>query len=182
MLPSLWFQCKVTNGFSVVLNNHRLQGLPEKEGSAKKVLIVQDAADYYEFSDIRYAAPPLDHLRFEPPTPPMSGIPFMQEDRPSRVCPQSVPLDTSSVPQPISQSEANATDRTTYNQLTILEAPSKKEYQTEDCLFLDIFVPRTAFDKRRQVLEGDFQGVPVLVWIHGQGPSSTPQYQFLIFP
>lgn len=113
MLPSLWFQCKVTNGFSVILNNHRLQGLPEKEGLAKKVLIVQDAADYYEFSDIRYAAPPLDHLRFEPPTPPMSGIPFMQEDRPSRVCPQSVPLDTSSVPQPISQSEANATDRTT---------------------------------------------------------------------
>ena len=37
------------------------------------------------------------------------------------------------------------------------------EYETEDCLFLDIYVPRTAINNT------EIDPLPVLFWIYGGG-------------
>lgn len=43
-------------------------------------------------------------------------------------------------------------------------ASSSDPRVTEDCLFLDVIVPKKVFDRR-----GTHAGAPVLVWIHGGG-------------
>ncbi len=44
------------------------------------------------------------------------------------------------------------------------QIPPADPRETEDCLFLDVVVPKKLFDQR-----GQGQGAPVLVWIHGGG-------------
>lgn len=40
--------------------------------------------------------------------------------------------------------------------------------ETEDCLFLDVLVPRKVFERRNQK-----RGAPVLIWIHGGGYTAS---------
>ena len=89
----------------------------------------------YVFKNIRYAAPPVGVLRWAKPAPPTkrAGI---QDGR-----------DGSSCTQPVIQDV-----RTTQDAFV---GPGR-----EDCLFLDLTIPRKVFDE-------PWLKLPVLVWIHG---------------
>ncbi|EKG20845.1 hypothetical protein MPH_01828 [Macrophomina phaseolina MS6] len=127
---------------------------------------LRQATGYYEFLDIRYAAAPLDHLRFQPAVPPRVGKPFIQEYRERRICPQAASSLPPAAIQPKPQSSVNQTVPLHHSSKSDLK-PDRRQSETEDCLFLDIYVPKPILDRRRHVVEGEIQGVPVIVWIHG---------------
>ncbi|RPA95802.1 alpha/beta-hydrolase [Choiromyces venosus 120613-1] len=88
--------------------------------------------DTYTFSNIRFAAAPIGKLRFAPPTSPPRNRATIQDGSVGAACPQA-PL-----------------------------APNGTIGVSEDCLFLDVIVPRS-------VIEGKARNVPVLFWIFGGG-------------
>ncbi|KAF2146992.1 uncharacterized protein K452DRAFT_293488 [Aplosporella prunicola CBS 121167] len=89
---------------------------------------------YYNFSNIRYAAPPIGDLRFMAPLSPVTDRSVINDGSVDRICHQG-------------------------------KALSKRDVrETEDCLFLDVIVQKTIFDKA-----GRGKGAPVLVWIYGGG-------------
>lgn len=96
-----------------------------------------ESYDAYTFSNIRFAAPPTGSLRFAPPQAPLENRSEIQDGSIGGTCPQGQPAYSGS-------------DLTT------------KVGVSEDCLFLDVIVPR-------KVLEGDCGEVPVLVWFFGGG-------------
>ncbi|GME26374.1 Carboxylesterase type B [Neofusicoccum parvum] len=124
---------------------------------------------YYNFSDIRYAAPPLADLRFRPPVPPIENRAFLQEERSSRICPQDVATWQSSTTQWILQKPASGTAPNTLTVPNQFGTIQKGLLETEDCLFLDVFAPKRAFERRKDIDRGESQGAPVIVWIHGGG-------------
>ncbi|KAF8466995.1 Alpha/Beta hydrolase protein [Kalaharituber pfeilii] len=97
--------------------------------------------DYYVFRNIRFAAPPVGNLRWRPPQPPavQQGI---QDGSVGYQCFQAVPQQFG-IGQPI---------------IEVLEPSS------EDCLFLDVWVPGKA-------IRGKVKNLPVLFWIFGGGYS-----------
>ena len=112
----------------------------------------QSTGQYYNFSNIRYAAPPLGKLRFADPALPLkeSGV---QTGAVGHICPQSIPG---------------------YWQLGIKGLGDLANYlpnavsgqtQSEDCLFLDVVVPVKVFEGA----EKGAKPVPILVNIHGGG-------------
>jgi carboxylesterase type B len=118
---------------------------------------------YYTFSNIRYAAPPTGSLRWREPVPPNKNRTSIQSNSQVITCPQGTPtwqirtssslntyLDTGVVPH------------ISYSNLTTMLQSGQ-----EDCLFLDVFAPRSVFDN---VDSG--RQVPVLVWIHGNAIQS----------
>ncbi|KAF9630435.1 hypothetical protein BFW01_g997 [Lasiodiplodia theobromae] len=55
-----------------------------------------------------------------------------------------------------------------YNKKTDhLASVLKEDFETEDCLFLDVFVPQTIFESRQEFAQTEKPGAPVVVWIHG---------------
>ncbi|KAF4630748.1 hypothetical protein G7Y89_g7392 [Cudoniella acicularis] len=122
---------------------------------------------YYEFSDLRYAAPPTGNLRWKAPVAPSQNRTAIQDsNRAARTCPQSNPSWQEITEQWLPDYVKNGTIPSNLN-LTgsgAFAAPGATE--TEDCLFLDVVVPKTIFDRAQnssQTLS------PVLVWIHGGG-------------
>lgn len=120
--------------------------------------------DYYTFSNIRYAAPPVGDLRFNAPQLPKVNRSAVQTGSQDRICPQAVPewINTANqfVPRYLKgESEFN---ESSFNSSTPPAKPDPR--QTEDCLFLDVSVPREVFKKA-----GGGYGAPVLAWIHGGG-------------
>ncbi|KAL4865265.1 hypothetical protein BDV12DRAFT_200304 [Aspergillus spectabilis] len=98
-----------------------------------------DEADVYTFRNIRYAAPPVDKLRWNKPAPP-TFVPGIQDGSYGHNC----------IPAPIPGSFENP----------IFENITKNS--GEDCLFLDVYVPGKVLRKRKR-------SVPVVVWLHGGG-------------
>jgi carboxylesterase type B len=63
----------------------------------------------------------------------------------------------------------NGTVPKTNESLPHINFPGQEDpSQTEDCLFLDVFVPKPIFDRA-----GSGPGAPVLVWIHGKNSIAT---------
>lgn len=121
---------------------------------------------YYNFSDIRYAAPPLGELRFAKPEPPVVNRTSVQKGGEGYMCPQALPawLSTSHdfIPRYLAgQTQFNGSWETPTN-LSGVYSPNPD--QSEDCLFLDVVVPKAIFDRA-----GKGYGAPVLVWIYGGG-------------
>lgn len=52
--------------------------------------------------------------------------------------------------------------------------PTPDPRETEDCLFLDVIVPRAVFTRRKENLNK----APVLVWIYGGGYTSGDKTQY----
>ena len=97
------------------------------------------------FAGLPFAAPPVGDLRWRAPQPPASWSGVRAADHFSPICPQHGAYPEDSPPEPSS----------------------------EDCLYLNLWVPQRAPDARAATL-------PVMVWIYGgglmNGSASTPLY------
>ncbi|KAL8720941.1 MAG: hypothetical protein Q9225_002268 [Loekoesia sp. 1 TL-2023] len=109
----------------------------------------QDVTEYdlVEFRNVRFAAPPTGALRFRPPTSPPINRTGLQNAA-DVICPQALPkwLTTGDV-----------------TPFTPANIPPVDPRTSEDCLFLDVLLPKKIWETRRR------SQAPVLVWIHGGG-------------
>ncbi|KAF2717637.1 carboxylesterase family protein-like protein [Polychaeton citri CBS 116435] len=122
---------------------------------------------YYNFSDVRFAAPPTGKNRFRAPQPPATNRSSIQHGGEQRICPQAGPAwllgTTQFLPEYLAgQTEFNSSSFNTSD--TDGQLPPPAPGTTEDCLFLDLLVPEQIFQDA-----GKGYGAPVLVWIYGGG-------------
>jgi carboxylesterase type B len=118
---------------------------------------------YYNFSNIRYAAPPLGPLRFTAPEPPLwnrsAGV---QNGLYGNICPQASPAWELIAEILLGAVPPNTT----------FSIPPPAPNESEDCLFLDVVVPKEVLNRAAQGYTGRGRGAPVLVWIFGGGYTS----------
>ncbi|KAM5380117.1 hypothetical protein ACJZ2D_003764 [Fusarium nematophilum] len=116
----------------------------------------------YDFSNIRYAAPPVGDLRFAPPAAPAVNRSAIQANDQARMCPQAI---AEWLPASMEESLLYV-----FGQNASLPPTSTapNTVMTEDCLFLDVSVPRKIFEGARSGIAK----APVLVWIYGGGYAS----------
>ncbi|KAF2175594.1 alpha/beta-hydrolase [Zopfia rhizophila CBS 207.26] len=128
-----------------------------------------ETGGFYNFSNIRYAAPPVGDLRFAAPQAPAENRSTVNTGDSGRICPQAGPLWSRIATQflvnlvlgfPTNSSTPFVPPGS--NDSTPL--PPQDPRTSEDCLFLDVFVPERIFSAR-----GKGCGAPVLVWIYGGG-------------
>ncbi|KAL6229016.1 Alpha/Beta hydrolase protein [Aspergillus navahoensis] len=126
-----------------------------------RATVSNDTPAIYSFLNIRYAAPPLDRLRFAPPAAPTTNRSAVRDGADDVICPQASPawLDTA-VEFIQGASFANVTPIDYSKAAVSALTPGT----TEDCLFLDVRVPEAVFNAR-----GTGKGAAVVVWIHGGG-------------
>lgn len=98
--------------------------------------------DTYAWLGIPYAAPPVGALRWRAPRPPADWSEPLQALRPGPSCPQ--------IANPLSG---------------VPGAPRGSIVGSEDCLYLNVWAPRSAGPRAA----GAAGGLPVMVWIHGGG-------------
>ncbi|EME39346.1 hypothetical protein DOTSEDRAFT_66360 [Dothistroma septosporum NZE10] len=120
--------------------------------------------DVYVFYDVRYAAPPTGNNRFRAPTAPATNR-TVQKGGEQRACAQA---------QPSWQATTNqfgpkyAAGQTSFQPSDFSASPpataTPTSRETEDCLFLDLYVPRSVYNNA-----GKGSGVPVIVQIYGGG-------------
>ncbi|KAI8186418.1 Carboxylesterase [Colletotrichum sp. SAR 10_75] len=143
----------------------------------------QQTGGFYNFSNIRYAAPPVDDLRFRAPEPPATNRTVVETGASGRVCPQSSPAWLSEAIAFVT----NVTQGLAFNSSAFREQQASNASTTpvrqpdprtnEDCLALDVVVPKSAFEQHRSTnISGS--GVPVLVWFHGGGYTTGSKDQF----
>ncbi|SCO82732.1 related to cholinesterase [Fusarium oxysporum] len=126
---------------------------------------------YYNFSNIRYAAPPLGDLRFRAPVLPSVNRSIVQTGLDERICPQAKPawmaeayswllpyLAKGIVPNSTAVLEESRLA------LNVSSLQHRDPLESEDCLFLDVIVPQRVFENA-----GRSTPAPVMVYIHGGG-------------
>ncbi|KAJ5260869.1 hypothetical protein N7524_008502 [Penicillium chrysogenum] len=126
----------------------------------------------YNFSNIRYAAPPVGDLRFQAPILPKQNREHIQNGSVGKICPQAAPLWSTNV-QPAfllsyfyNQSFSQSTNISSYG----YKAAEQDPRTTEDCLFLDVVVPKDIFERTKNKTATSRKNLaPVLVWIYGGG-------------
>lgn len=130
----------------------------------QRATFFNETGSYYSFTNIRYAAPPIDANRFRAPQHPAIDRDTLQNGFPDRLCPQAVPEWVATTGAYIPKYLADPLGFNISSVSVPPSSPTKNGNATEDCLFLDVIVPKRAFDKR-----GKGCGLPVHVWIHGGG-------------
>ena len=107
--------------------------------------------DVYVFENIRFAAPPVGKLRWQKPVPPEKE-PGIQNGTYGPRCVQS----------PVRPQIVDATDPLSKALSPTIERGYAAVYKggAEDCLFLNLYVPRKA-------LKNTSMKLPVIVWIFG---------------
>lgn len=126
----------------------------------------------YNFSNIRYAAPPLGDRRFRAPVWPKQNRTHVQDGSVGRVCPQANPIWEQDIEPAFLLSLVTGTK---FNQSTNISSypyvPAKLDPRTtEDCLFLDVVTPKKIFDRaQNESYVPRRKLAPVLVWIYGGG-------------
>lgn len=130
--------------------------------------IKQESQGVYNFSNIRYAAPPIGDLRFRAPIPPEQNRTTVQKGDVGRICPQADPLwETSITPNFVMDYLDNKKFNGSSDISSYQYKPTKQDPRaTEDCLFLDVVVPQKIFLKANHKKP---KLAPVLVWIYGGG-------------
>ncbi|KAF8854312.1 alpha/beta-hydrolase [Acephala macrosclerotiorum] len=121
--------------------------------------------NFYNFSNIPYAAPPVGNLRFLSPTAPTvpSTLPVNDGSR-YAVCPQGIPLWTSVATDWLTNGLGVINQSAGYPIPTVTDLPPVLPGTSEDCLLLDVLVPKAIYDNR-----ASGSGAPVVIWIHGGG-------------
>jgi carboxylesterase type B len=120
---------------------------------------------YYNFTNIRYGAPPIGELRFNKPQPPENNRSAgVQDGSYGYSCYQASPhWETPAVLELLSEGiELTGLSEASYPILS----------EGEDCLFLDVFTSKEVFEgaqKKVDATTGKLGGAPVLVWIYGGG-------------
>lgn len=136
-----------------------------------------DTGRFYNFSNIRYAAPPVGQLRFAPPEAPAVNRTSIQNGTIGRICPQAQPAWTSLASQYLtsvvlgSSSNIGEYNPPGANASSPVRTPDPRE--TEDCLFLDVFVPEQIYERANS----SNGSAPVLVWVYGGGYTGGYKYQ-----
>ncbi|KAJ8114479.1 hypothetical protein OPT61_g3652 [Boeremia exigua] len=139
------------------------------------------SGNYYNFSNIRYAEPPLGKLRFAAPLPPKGRSRVIDDGSVARICPQAYPLGIfiNNIYNSY-YSKTGRTDLEGFENATIgFDYPRNTPNDpraTEDCLFLDLMVPRKIFDQRASSGGKGKKGAAVMVWIHGGGYGAGTKY------
>jgi carboxylesterase type B len=124
----------------------------------------------YNFTNIRYAQPPLGEFRFNAPQPPTGRNPVVQDGSVDAICPQAfpawLPIAGAFTAAYLSGQAFNFSAAIAALQASNSSAPAPDPRTNEDCLFLDVIVPKPVFDaaKRYQKRGGKKQGAAVLVW------------------
>ncbi|KAG7008972.1 hypothetical protein G7Y79_00004g015560 [Physcia stellaris] len=124
---------------------------------------------YLKFKNIPYAEPPLGDLRFFEPTVVMSSNETVNYGWNENVCPQ---VQAGWAPKAMDfltdfenpSALANWTDPVTPADYGPVQYPPKPV--GEDCLTLDVLVPKTVWDKKN---EREICKPAVIVWVHGGG-------------
>ncbi|KAL8951891.1 MAG: hypothetical protein Q9222_002166 [Ikaeria aurantiellina] len=126
----------------------------------------------YNFSNIRYAEPPIGNLRFRAPIPPQTANRSVDNGLIGRVCPQAAPawqaIAQQFDPAYLTGKPFNASDAEAALAAAASNPPTNDSRTTEDCLFLDVVVPEQVYSQANQS-EKSNEGAPVLVWIYGGG-------------
>ncbi|OAA32796.1 carboxylesterase family protein [Moelleriella libera RCEF 2490] len=117
--------------------------------------------DYYSFSNIRFANPPTGKNRFQPPVA-VSTVNRTVNDgsEAGKICPQGYPEWT------VVRNAARSGRSPTQLRQELESDPR----QSEDCLFLDVVVPKSVFEENTcQEGKALGKGAPVMVWVYGGG-------------
>ncbi|KAI9803612.1 MAG: hypothetical protein M1825_001955 [Sarcosagium campestre] len=145
------------------------------EDSYHRAIEYNEETGFYNFSNIRFAEPPVGLARFAAPVAarPEHGI---DQGEVGRMCPQAFPTwiarSMNFVPDYL-RGRGSDYDNVTVPTIpslspdalaSIMPRPDARE--NEDCLFLDIFVPKEFLprSKRKRI-----DPAPVIVWFHGGG-------------
>ncbi|KAB8336748.1 hypothetical protein FH972_021057 [Carpinus fangiana] len=133
-----------------------------------KALSYNKTGGYFTFANIRYAAPPTGQNRFRAPRPPAWNRGKVQDGSQDRICPQAPPawlqMATPFVKAYLTGDKYNGTQQDLDQLNHTVQYPPRDPSETEDCLFLDVVVPKKIFQQARS-----YSGAPVLVWIYGGG-------------
>ncbi|PIA97498.1 Lipase 1 [Cercospora beticola] len=134
----------------------------------QRATVFNDTGNYYNFSNIRYAQPPVGDLRFRAPLPPVENRTAVETGEVDRICPQANPAwlltATQFVPSYLAGKRNFTAADFNVSSSGSASLPEQDPRTTEDCLFLDVQVPKEIFDRAGA---DDFEGAPVLVWIYG---------------
>ncbi|KAL8994183.1 MAG: hypothetical protein Q9169_005786 [Polycauliona sp. 2 TL-2023] len=138
----------------------------------------------YNFSNIRYAEPPVGNLRFRAPVPPQGVNRSVDQGLVGRVCHQASPAWSLTaaefVPAYLTGEPFNTSAAEDAVEAAIASPGPVDPRETEDCLFLDVVVPEQIFN-----LAGDSKnsesGAPVLVWIYGGGYTAGEKTGYGLF-
>ena len=128
-------------------------------------------AQTYNFTNIRYAQPHLGNLRFAAPVPPSVRNPTIQDGSTGAICSQANPAWAAIG---LEFAAAWAADKLPFNYdaaaaalaniTAALPANPTDPRISEDCLVLDVIVPKSVFDSAQK--RSQQKGIPVLVWIY----------------
>ncbi|KAE8411299.1 Alpha/Beta hydrolase protein [Aspergillus pseudocaelatus] len=132
---------------------------------------LNETTGLYNFSNIRYAAPPLGSLRFRAPLPPKVNRAGVQTGAVGRICPQATPIWSRYImSQFLTSYVTNATFSASLD-VSSYPVPLVQDPRiSEDCLFLDVVVPQKVFDRvqgRTPVPKESL--APVIVYFYGGG-------------
>lgn len=117
---------------------------------------MQVSGQYYNFSNVRYAAPPIGNLRFTGPTAPSTAHKVFNDGSNAVTCFQGIPAWTNLSDAWIANGTAAFNISAGYQPPNITTLPPQDPSETEDCLFLDIMVPKSIFENA-----GRKSGAPV---------------------
>ncbi|QSZ31432.1 hypothetical protein DSL72_000997 [Monilinia vaccinii-corymbosi] len=128
---------------------------------------INETGQYYNFSNIRYAAPPTGNLRFSAPVKPKVNR-TINNGQQGAICAQAIPYweqvavnflgGASAAALGLVKAGVEAAEKN----LTISGLSAPAPLTSEDCLFLDVIVPKSIYDSRGK-------RAPVVVWIYGGG-------------
>ncbi|XXH01934.1 hypothetical protein Hte_008297 [Hypoxylon texense] len=134
-----------------------------------QAISLNETGGYFNFSNIRYGEAPVGNLRFREPVEPAARDTCLATNGSAgRVCPQTsgnwTIINSQFVPKYLQGLPFNY-DSAMNSLPDSPPAISTDPRTTEDCLFLDIIAPQSAFTQGTS-------GLPVLVWVYGGGYSS----------
>ncbi|KAF2135659.1 uncharacterized protein K452DRAFT_281219 [Aplosporella prunicola CBS 121167] len=151
-----------------------------------RAIAVNETGDYYNFTNIRYGQAPVGDLRWAAPRPPQNSSAnrtIVDGSEQGGNCPVTFPCwfqIQTAFSKAYLAGEAFDFD-SSYEEVYADGACSKPTpaserdaSETEDCLFLDVFVPRSIFSKRNLTEPK----APVLVYIFGGGYSGGSKDDF----